>query len=171
MRGFIDAFGQIGRHCKPARCVANGRRHHIRQRQTAETCKCFTPGAQIAWHGDRKRADDIGAARRFEIHRIGRFGGREHIGARGGRRSGQPINHRVPPIGQAQMRHAAAQNANHHGLHHRQREQRSDGAIHCIAAGSEHLGPRSGGERMVRHHHAARARGGALFRGKTRTSA
>ena len=38
------------------------------------------------------------------------------------------------------MRHAATQNAHHHGFHHRQREQRSDGAIHRIAAGSQHLG-------------------------------
>jgi hypothetical protein len=42
-------------------------------------------------------------------------------------------------IGSADMRHAAADDADHHRLDHGERKQRRDRGVHRIAAGGEHL--------------------------------
>ena len=55
------------------------------------------------------------------------------------------------------MRHAAADDADHHRLDHGQREQRRDRGIDGVAAGREHLGARARGQRMIADHHAAAA--------------
>jgi hypothetical protein len=61
----------------------------------------------------------------------------------------------MPAVGQPQVGHARAEDADHHRLHHGQREQRADGRVHRIAARGEHLGPRRRAERMIGDHHPA----------------
>jgi hypothetical protein len=61
-------------------------------------------------------------------------------------------------IGEPDMRHAAADDADHHRLDHRQREQGGDRRVDRIAAGGEHLGAGARGQRMIADHHAAAGR-------------
>ncbi len=70
------------------------------------------------------------------------------------------------PVGQAQMRHAAARDADHHRLHHGQRQERGDGGIDRVAAERQHLLPGCGAERMVGHDDAARRGGRQLAAGE-----
>jgi hypothetical protein len=69
------------------------------------------------------------------------------------------------------MRQTAAHDADHHRLDDGQREQRADRRVDRIAAGGEDLDPGSGGERVVRDHHAAGADGRCLLGGKGRGGA
>ena len=71
-------------------------------------------------------------------------------------------------IGQPDMGDAAAEHADHHRLDHGQGEQRGDGGVDRIAAGQQHLRAGRRGQRMVGHHHAARAGGGLLLAGEGR---
>ena len=79
-----------------------------------------------------------------------------HVGARGFRCSAEVIYDNVATVRQPDVRDAAAQNADHHWLDHRQREQRRHGSVDRVAAGEQNLGRRSGCKRMVRDDHAAR---------------
>jgi hypothetical protein len=61
----------------------------------------------------------------------------------------------VQAAGQAQLGVTGAEDADHHRLHHRQREQRRHRGVHGVAPGGEHLGAGGRGQRMVGDHHAA----------------
>ena len=65
------------------------------------------------------------------------------------------VDEAMAAVGEANMCHAAADDADHHRLDHRQREQRRDRRIDGVAAGCQHLGARARGQRMIAHHHAA----------------
>jgi hypothetical protein len=61
----------------------------------------------------------------------------------------------MPAIGQPQVGHARAEDADHHRLHHGQREEGADGRVHRVAARRQHLGARRRAERVIGDHHAA----------------
>ena len=61
------------------------------------------------------------------------------------------------------MRHAAADDADHHRFDHGQREQGGDRGIDRITAGGEHLGAGGGRQRMIADDHAAAAGGRLLL--------
>ena len=73
------------------------------------------------------------------------------------------VDETVAAVTEPDMRHAAADDADHHRLDHGQREQGSDGGIDGVAAGGEHLGARGRGQRVIADHHAAAARGRLLL--------
>ena len=115
------------------------------------------PARERSGHRDGRRADRIapisGVARgRGPVaHRL------IHVGARGLRRGAEIVDDDVAAVRQPDVRDAAAENADHHRLDHRQREQRRDGGIDRVAAAQQNLGRRGGRERMVGDDHAARA--------------
>jgi hypothetical protein len=65
-------------------------------------------------------------------------------------------------IGEPDMRHAAADDADHHRFDHRQREQGRDRRIDGVAAGGQHLRACSRRQRMIADDHAAAAHGRLL---------
>jgi hypothetical protein len=77
----------------------------------------------------------------------------------------------VAAIGHAQMRDAAAEDADHHRLHDGQREQARDGRVHRVAAGQQHLRPGGGGERVVRADDAPMTGGRVLLAGEHQPTA
>jgi hypothetical protein len=61
----------------------------------------------------------------------------------------------VPAVGQAQVGHPRAEDADHHRLDHGQREEGADGRVDRVAARRQHLRARGRAERVVGDHHAA----------------
>jgi len=72
----------------------------------------------------------------------------------------------VRAVGQADMRGATANQADHHRLDHGQCELAGHGGIDRVAAAREHFRAGRRGERMVGHHHAAAAGGRLLLTGE-----
>ena len=68
------------------------------------------------------------------------------------------VDEAVAAVAEPDMRHAAADDPDHHRLDHGQREQGRDRRIDGVAAGGEHLRARGRGQRMIADHHAAAAR-------------
>ena len=66
-------------------------------------------------------------------------------------------------VGQPDMRHAAAEDADHHRLHDGQSEEGGDRGIDGVATGRQHFRPGGGGQRMVGDDHASAAGGGVFF--------
>ena len=153
-----DAFVQIGRRRIAARGVLDRGLHDIGEGHGAEPLQRFAPGFQRAGHRDRLRAVEIFVAdgvehvmRRARLRAVGVGPDRQRHGA-------LAIDETVAAVGKPDMRHAAADDADHHRLDHGQREQGGDRGIDGVAAGGEHFGARGRGQRMIADHHAAAAR-------------
>ena len=148
---------QIRRHAEAARGMADRRLHHIGQREGAKARQRLAPALQIAGRGHRGRTQRVLPPDR--VHRAGRGVGIGRVGGRAGgeRRGALAVDHHMAAVGQPDMRHAAAQDADHHRLDHGQREESRDRRVDRVAAGGQHLRAGGRGERMVGDHHAARA--------------
>ncbi len=154
-RAVADAFVQIGRRRIAARGVLDRGLHHIGKAHGAEPLQRLAPGFQRARRRHRFRTVEIFVAdgvehvmRRTRLRCVGVGTDRQRHGA-------LAVDEAMAAVGEADMRHAAADDADHHRLDHRQREQRRDRRIDGVAAGGQHLGARARGQRMIAHHHAA----------------
>ena len=154
--GFCDAGGQIGRHFKAPRRMANGRLHQRRQVELAEALRDLAPRHQIAGDRDGLGADAIGAAFGLHIVRPLIRDRRIAVRPRHRRRRGETIDHQFAAIGQPDHRRAAAEDADHHRFDDGQREQRGDRGVDGIAALRHDFQRGSGSQRMIGHRHAAR---------------
>ncbi len=154
-RDLGDAGGQIGREPEAALGVADRRFDQVAQRQAAEALGRFAPGFECARHGDGLRPDPVGAA--SGLHVIGPpvRDGRETVGTRRRRRGRETIEDDLAPVRQPDQGDAAAEDADHHRLDHRQREESRDRGIDRVAAGCQHLDGCSRSEWVVGHRHAA----------------
>ena len=157
-RAVADAFMQVGRRRIAARGVLDRGLHDIGERHGAEPPQRFAPGLERTGHGDRLRAVQVFVAdgiehvmRRARLRAIGVGPNRQRHGA-------LAVDEAVAAVTEPDMRHAAADDADHHRLDHGQREQGGDRGIDGVAAGGEHLGARGRGQRMIADHHAAAAR-------------
>ena len=157
-RAVGDAFVQIGRRRIAARGVLDRGLHHVGKVHGAEPSQRFAPGLQRARRRHRFRAGEIFVAdgvehvmRRTRLRCVG-------VGTNRKRHRALAIDEAMAAVGQPDMRHAAADDADHHRLDHRQREQRRDRRIDGVAAGGEHFGARARGQRMIADHHAAAAK-------------
>ena len=150
----IDALVEIAGHAEAARGVADCRFHDVGQRERAEARQRLAPSLQIAGRRDRCRTQGILAA--DHVHCAG--GGLRVwcIGRRssGERRHALVVDHHVAAIGEADMRHAAAEHADHHRLDHGEREECRDRRVDRIATGGQHFHTGRRGERMVGDNHA-----------------
>ncbi len=155
-RGFFDAGGQIGRHFKAPRRMANGRLHQRRQIELAEARRDLAPRHQIAGHRDGLGADAIGAAFGLHVVRPLIRDRRITIRPRHRRRGGETIDHQFAAVSQPDHRRAATEDADHHRFDHGQREQRGHRGVDGIAALRHDFQRGSGSQRMIGHRHAAR---------------
>jgi hypothetical protein len=80
------------------------------------------------------------------------------IGSDAERNRALAVDEAVAAVGQPDMRHATADDPDHHRFDHGQREQGCDRGIDGVAPGGKHLCPRSRRQRMIADHHAAAAR-------------
>ena len=161
-RTVADAFAQIGCCCIAARSVLDRGLHHIGQAHGAEPLQRLAPGFQRTRHRDRLRTVEVFIAdgvehimRRARLRCVG-------IGANRRWHRALTVDETMAAVGSADMRHAAADDADHHRFDHRQREQGCNRRVDGIAAGREHLNARARCQRMIADHHAA-AGGRRLF--------
>ncbi len=167
-RALGRAFAEVGGGEESAVGVADGGLQRVRERTGAEAGERFAPGLERAGHGNSRGADCVAAADRVHRpRRCLRVGG-VGVRPRGGRGGREPVHDEVASVGQSQMRDAAAQDADHHRLDDGQREQRRDRRVDRVPAARQHLGTCRRCERMVRHHHAARAGGRTFLANKSR---
>ena len=152
-----DAFVQIRRRRIAARGMLDRGLHDVGKAHGAEPLQRLAPGFQRARHGDRFRAVEIFIAdgiehvmRRARLRCVG-------IGPDRQRHRALAVDEAMAAVGQPDMRHAAADDADHHRLDHGQREQRRDRRIDGVAAGRQHFGARARCQRMIADHHAAAA--------------
>lgn len=154
---------KIGRRRKAARGVLDRRLHHISERHGPVSAQGLAPGLQRAWHSDGFRAAEILIAYCVEhLRRRARFG-TICIGPDRKRNSTLSIDKAMAAIAEPDMRHAAADDADHHRFNHGQRKESGDGGINGVAAGRQHLRACGRGERMITDYHAAAARCRALL--------
>ena len=153
-----DALVQIGRRRIAARGVPDRGLHDIGKTHGAEPVQRLAPGFQRARGRDRLRAVEVFIVDGVE-HIMRRTGFRSiGVGPDRQRNGALAIDETMAAVGQTDMRHAAADDSDHHRLDHGQREQGRDRRIDGIAAGGEHLGARGRRQRMIADHHAAAAR-------------
>ncbi len=148
------------------RGVADRRRHDIGERHRPEADQRLAPALEGAGRGHRLGPDGVLAPLGLLI--VGqpiRDRPVEIRPRRAGRRA-QPVDDGVAPVGEAEMRHATAEDADHHRLDHAEGEERRYRRVDRVAARSQHLDAGGGGERMVGDDHAARAGGRALVAGE-----
>ena len=157
-----DAFVQIGRRRIAARGVLDRGLHDIGKAHGAEAPQRLAPGLQRARHSHRFRPGEILVSdgvehvmRRARLRRVG-------VGTNRQRHGALAIDETMAAVGKPDVRHAAADDADHHRFDHGQREQRRDRGIDGVAAGGEHFGAGARGQRMIADHHAA-AGGRRLF--------
>ena len=131
--------------------------HDVGEAHGAEPLQRLAPGLERARHRHRFRPGQVFIADRIEhVMRRARFRF-VGIGPDRQRHRALAVDEAMAAIGQSDVGHAAADDADHHRLDHRQREQRRDRGIDGVAAGGEHFGARTGRQRMIAHHHAAAA--------------
>ena len=142
--------------------------HHVGQAHGAETAQGFAPCVQRARHRDGFWAVEIFVVDSVEDVMRGARLRTIAVRLHHGRHRALPVDEAMAAVGGADMRHAAADDADHHRLDHRQREQRCDRGIDGVAAGRQHLGPSRGRQRMIAHHHATTAGRGPLLARESR---
>ncbi|MEY4006294.1 MAG: hypothetical protein RLZZ221_2390, partial [Verrucomicrobiota bacterium] len=167
-RGVGGAVLQVGRRDEAALGQPDRRCHDVGEREAAEALERRAPAQQRARHRDGERAHGVLAALRLAVVRQLVRDRLVHVGARRAGRGAQPVEHDMGAVGEADMRDAAAQHADHHRLHHGQREERGDRGVDGVATGEQHLRAGSRGERMVGDDHAARPGRGLLLAGEWR---
>ena len=146
---------QIGRRRIAARGMFDRGLHHVGKRHGAEPLKRLAPGLQRARHGDGFRPVEVFITRRVE-HVMRRAGFRGvGIGPDRQRHRALAVDEAMAAVGQPDMGHAAADDADHHRLDHGQREQGGDRRIDGVAAGRQHFRARARRQRMIADHHAA----------------
>ena len=148
---------QIGRGEIAARGMLDRGLHDVGETHGAEAAQRLAPGLQRARRCDRLRPVEVlvvdgveHVMRRAGLAAIG-------VGLHRQRHRALAVDEAMAAVRGADMRHAAADDADHHRLDHGQREQGRDRGIDGVAAGGQHLRTRGGGQRMVAHHHAAAA--------------
>ena len=146
---------QIGRRRIAARGMLDRGLHDVGERHGAEPLQRLAPGFQRARHGDGFRAVEVFVADGIE-HVMRRAGFRRvGIGPDRQRHGALAVDEAMAAVGSADMGHAAADDADHHRLDHRQRKQRRDRRIDGVAAGRQHFRARARCQRMIADHHAA----------------
>ena len=150
-----NTFVQIGRRRIAPRGVLDRGLHDVGERHGAESLQRLAPGFQRARHGDGFRAVEVFVAdgiehimRRAGFRRVGIGPDRQWHGA-------LAVDEAMAAVGQPDMGHAAADDADHHRLDHRQRKQRRNRRIDGVAAGRQHFRARARRQRMIADHHAA----------------
>ena len=146
---------QVGRRRIAARGMLDRGLHDVGERHGAEPLQRLAPGFQRARHGDGFRAVEVFVADGIE-HVMRRAGFRcVGIGPDRQRHRALAVDEAMAAVGSADMGHAAADDADHHRLDHRQRKQRRDRRIDGVAAGRQHFRARARRQRMIADHHAA----------------
>ncbi len=152
-----NAFVQIWRRSIAARGVLDRGLHDVGEAHGAEPLQRLAPGLERARHRHRFRPGQVFIADRIEhVMRRARFGF-VGIGPDRQRHRALAVDEAMAAISQPDVGHAAADDADHHRLDHRQREQRRDRGIDGVAAGGEHFGACTRRQRMIADHHAAAA--------------
>ena len=148
---------QIWRRRIAARGMLDRRLHDVGEGHGAEPLQRLAPGLQRARHRHRFRAVQVLIADGIEhVMRRARFRC-VGIGPDRQRHRALAVDETMAAVGKPDMGHAAADDADHHRLDHRQREQRRDRGIDRVAAGREHFRARARRQRMIADHHAAAA--------------
>ena len=162
-RAIDDALVQIWRRQKAARGMPDRGLHDFGKRHRPESLQRLAPGLQRARDSHRLRSVEIfvvdgveHVVRRTRLRPIG-------IGPHRKRNRALAVDEAVAAVGKPDMRHAAADDSDHHRLDHRQREQSRDRGIDGVAAGGEHLRTGARCQRMIADDHAAAARRGLLL--------
>ena len=146
---------QVGRRGVAARGMLDRGLHDVGERHGAEFPQRLAPGFQRARHGDGFRAGQVFVACRIE-HVMRRAGFRRvAIGPDRQRHRALAVDEAMAAVGEPDMGHAAADDADHHRLDHRQRKQRRNRRIDGVAAGRQHFRARIRCQRMIADHHAA----------------
>ena len=152
-----DAFVQIWRRRVAARGMLDRGLHDVGEAHGAEPLQRLAPGLQRARHRHRFRAGQVFVADRIEhIMRRARFG-LVGVGPDRQRHRALAVDEAMAAVGQSDVGHAAADDAHHHRLDHREREQRRDRGIDGVAASCKHFSTRARGQRMIADHHASAA--------------
>ncbi len=142
-RAVGDAFVQIRRHDIAARGVLDRGLHHIGKAHGAEPRQRLAPRLQRAGNGNGLRPVEVLVIDRVEhVMRRARFRC-VSVGLHRQRHRALAVDEAMAAVGEADMRHAAADDADHHRLDHRERKQRGDRGVHRVAAGGEHFQPRA----------------------------
>ncbi len=138
-RAVADAFVQIGRGAIAARGVPDRGLHDVGERHGAEAAQGLAPGLQRARRGNRLRPVEVlvvdgveHVMRRAGLAAIG-------VGLHRQRHRALAVDEAMAAVSGADMRHAAADDADHHRLDHGQREQGRDRGIDGVAARGQHL--------------------------------
>ena len=129
--------------------------HDVGERHGAESFQRLAPGLQRARHRHRFRAVEVFIA--YGIEHVMRRAGLRGVGIGPDRQwhRALAVDEAMAAVGQPDMGHAAADDADHHRLDHRQRKQRRDRRIDGVAAGRQHFRARARRQRMIADHHAA----------------